>query len=130
MLPRPNSDSEPYIKAPEFFFKELGYLHDARINEIGWDPVQRAFALLVNDLYANFVGFPEYEGSQPVQLIMSDVCRIQIDVTPDRFALRIMDFEVEEPGSGLHIYVKVRLDPSGFIRVECNSIACRAIRTA
>jgi hypothetical protein len=125
MLPEPNKEGEACITAPVSFFHELGNLHDARITEFQWDPGKREVTIVIDDLYANFAGLPEYVRLQPARLIMSGVCRVQMDVASDIFPLRIMDFEVEEPGSGAQRNITVTFDPSGRVRIECDSIVCR-----
>lgn len=127
MLPQPNKEGEVCISAPVSFFYELGNLHDARITEFQWNPGKREVMITIDDLYANFLGLPEYVRLQPARLIMSGVCRVQMDVASDRFPLRIMDFEVAEPGAGAQRHITVTFDPSGNVRIECDSVACRPL---
>jgi len=127
MLPLPNSANEPCLAAPASFFRALGNMHDARVIEFQWNPTQREMAIAVNDLYANFAGLPEYPGLQPVRLVVSGVCGIQIDVTTDKFPARIMDLEVEQPRSDSQLEIAVKFDPSGSMKICCGSVACRPI---
>jgi hypothetical protein len=125
MLPRPNSASDPSIKNPAQYFQDVGNLHDAEVSEFRWSPVKHEIVVMVDDLYANFAGLPEYEGLQPVQLIFSAVLRIQLDVTPDKFPLRIMDFEVEESTTSPCLAVTIQFYPSGTARLDCDTIGCQ-----
>jgi hypothetical protein len=95
------------------------------VTQVSWNPVQREITIVVDDLYANFVGLPEYPGLQRASLIMAGVSRMQSDVTSDRFVPRILDFEIEQTHSAVHIRVSVHFDSSGSLSIECNSIACR-----
>lgn len=125
MLPRVNSVDESSLPSPASYFRELGNLHDAIVTQVTWSPVQREIAIVVDDLYANFVGLPEYPGPQGATLIMAGVSRMQSDVTSDRFRSRILDLEIEQTHSGVQIRVSVKFDSSGSLSIECCSIACR-----
>jgi hypothetical protein len=125
MLPRVNSVDESSLPSPASFFRELGNLHDAIVTQVTWSPVQREIAIVVDDLYANFVGLPEYPGLQRATLIMTGVSRMQSDVTSDRFRPRILDLEIEQTHSAVQIRVSVKFDSSGSLSIECSSIACR-----
>jgi hypothetical protein len=125
MLPRVNNIDESSLPSPASFFKELGNLHDAIVTQVTWNPVQREIVIVVDDLYANFVGLPEYPGLQRAALIMAGVSRMQSDVTSDRFKPRILDLEIEQTHSAVQNRVSVKFDPSGSLSIECSSIACR-----
>ena len=127
MLPPPNRANEACLTAPASFFRALGNLHDAKVTEFRWNPAQREVEVAVTDLYANFAGLPEYPRLQPVRLIASGVCEIQIDVTTNEFPARIMDFEVEQRRSDSQLEIAVKFDPSGSMKIYCVSVACRPI---
>lgn len=122
MLPRLTNEKGGRIEAPTLFFSELGNLHDARIRLFEWIPTGGEIAFVLDDLYANFEGLPEYEGAQPLRLVLGGVSGVEVNATSDKFPMRIMDFEVEEDPaeSKLRVLVKVA---TGFIRVECGAIA-------
>lgn len=122
MLPRLTNENEGRIEAPTLFFDELGNLHDARIRLFEWDPIRGEIVFVFDDLYANFEGLPEYEGAQPVRLVLSDVSDIEINMTSDNSQLWVLDFEVEEDSAESKLRVLVNL-ATGLIRVECSSIA-------
>lgn len=122
MLPRLSNEHGGLIKEPVPFFSDLGNLHDAKIRRLEWNPSVREMVLGVDDLYSNFVDLPEHPGRQPVQLILSGVSKVEIAVIPDKFAMRIVDFEIEEV-SGSVLRISVNVGPSGFIRIACESIA-------
>jgi hypothetical protein len=125
MLPRVNNIDETSLPSPASFFRELGNLHDAIVTQVTWNPAHREIILVVDDLYSNFVGLPEYPGLQRAILIMRGVSRMQSDVTPDRFKQRILDLEIEQADSAVQIRVSLKFDPSGSLSIECSSIACR-----
>jgi hypothetical protein len=127
MLPQPNSEDDACITGPVSFFNELGNLHDARITEFLWSPDARVVTVTIDDLYANFVGLPEYVRLQPARVIMSNVSRVRMDVDSDRFPLRIMDFEVEASGTDPELHISLTFDPSGSVQIECHSVACRSV---
>lgn len=111
------------IEAPTLFFSELGNLHDAKIQLIEWNPIQGEIAFVLDDLYSNFVGLSEYVGIQPVRLILRNIFKLDIDAIPDKYPMRIVDFEVEEDSSDSKVRVFVNMGSRGFIRITCDSIA-------
>lgn len=113
---------EGRLETPALFFSELGNLHDATIQFIEWNPVQWKISFVLDDLYSNFKGLPEYPGAQPATLILSSVSKLEIQVEADKFPMRVMDFEVEGEHSESTIRILVNVGPVGFIRAECNSI--------
>lgn len=125
MLPHVNDTDESPLPAPASFFRDLGNLHDAVVTQVTWNPVLREIAIVVDDLYANFVGLPEYPGLQRASLNMAGVVRIQSDVTSDRFKPRILDLEIEQTQPAVQIKVSVKFNSSGSLSIECSSIACR-----
>jgi hypothetical protein len=78
---------------------------------------------VLDDLYSNFVGLSEYVGAQPVRLILRNISKLEIDATPDKFPMRIVDFEVEEDTSDSKVRVFVNMGSTGFIRITCDSIS-------
>ena len=126
MLPHLSNEHSHRIEAPARFFAELGNLHDAKILRLEWNPAERKVVLTLDDLYSNFVGLPEHTGRQPVCLVMSGVSRLEIDATPDKFPLRIVDFEIDEATAGTEMHVVVNLGPSGLMRATFDSIAGHA----
>ena len=123
MLPRLINKHAGRIETPTLFFSELGNLHDAKIQLIDWNLVQGEIAFELDDLYSNFVGLSEYEGIQPVRLILRNIFKFEIDATPNKYPIRILDFEVEEDVYDSNVRVFVNMGSSGFIRITCDSIA-------
>jgi hypothetical protein len=81
--------------------------------------------LVIDDLYANFLGLPEYVQLQPARLVMANVSWLQTDISSPNFTPRIMDFEVEEFEGSAKLKITVTFDPFGSMNVECATIACR-----
>jgi hypothetical protein len=125
MLPQPSSDDEATIHAPARFFNELGQLHDADVSAIRWSPVERDFAISLEDLYANFLDLPEHPGLQPARVILSGVSRLQIDVASESPPLRIRSFEVSESATQIHVVVMFEHD--GSVQMDCNAVVCRPL---
>jgi len=126
LLPRPDHSENSFIKSPDSFFGDLGNLHDSQIIEIRWKPTHRQALVVVDDMYANFVGLPEQMGIQPAQIIATNVSKIEMAVENDEFPLRVMDMEaITQPDLSVDIVIK--LDPSGSIRINCTAVACIAV---
>lgn len=57
-----------------------------------------------------------------MRLVLSGVSDVEVSATWDKFPMWIMDFEVEENTAESKLRVLVNM-ATGFIRVECGSIA-------
>ncbi len=122
MLPCITDEQGGRISTPARFFSELGNLHDAIILRFEWDPLQWKVSFVLDDLYRNFEGQPEYPGAQSVRLTLRDISEMKIDITPDKFPGRIMDFEVKEEFSDSNMRVLVNIGPTGLVQITCGSI--------
>src|SRR5437868_15355773 len=125
MIPSLGKEHAKRIQEPVKFFSELGNLHDARIRLVEWNPVQQEIAFLIDALYSNFDGLPEYPGLQPVRLAVGGVRWLGADVIRDEALLLIMDFAVEEASPDSTIHVTVKFVPSGHTRIAGKLISCR-----
>lgn len=123
MLPCLVNENGGRIAMPASFFSELGNLHDAKIKLVEWDPIQSKIVLVLDDLYSNFVGLSEYQGAQPVRLILSNVSKFKTDVYPDKSPMRIIDFEVAEENHDSEVSVFVNVGPTGFMQITCDAIS-------
>lgn len=53
----------------------LGDLHDCRIVRLSWDLASRTAEIMIEDIYANFAGLPEYRDPKAALLrFQSSVC--------------------------------------------------------
>lgn len=83
------------IEDPIEFFASLGNLHDVRVNSLTLDIDEQILYLVVDDLYWNFEGSPEYPGERPCALVFLGVTAVGLDVDIDE-GLRISDLRVIE----------------------------------
>jgi len=128
-LPRPNDSAEATLSDPGAFFRTLGHLHDCEVLTLEVNTATREVIIVVDDLYANFLGLPEYPGKQRAAFLFGGVDDLDTGMSLDGLMARIMDLDVEEH-SGLRTHVVVRLQPSGQIGIKCKTVACRSTRTA
>lgn len=119
----PNVDDEAgCIASPARFFSDLGNLHDAKIRLFEWNPDQWKVSFVLDDLYSNFVGLPEYPGVQPIKLILGNVSKLEIEAVADMFPMRVMDFEIKGEVSDSKIHILVSVVPTGLMLIVCESI--------
>jgi len=64
------------------FFKNLGGMHDARVELINFNPYGLLVALEISDINSNFYGLPEYKGERPCSLLFKEVQSLFIDTVP------------------------------------------------
>lgn len=74
------------------FLNALGGLHDAHVVSIDWQIEAKTLAFTFDDLYANFLGLPEYPGKQRGQITLRGVSQVNIDVQSDQQRLRVFEF--------------------------------------
>ncbi|MFT5180482.1 MAG: hypothetical protein ACI8S3_000356 [Alphaproteobacteria bacterium] len=106
------------VSEPEKFFRELGGLHDARIQQVLWSPEHREIAFTVDDLNSNSEGFPEYQGLFPQVVILEGVADITVSFAPIESHLNVYDFKVTTE-SASQLRVDISFWPGGSISVLC-----------
>lgn len=124
MLPAPSLKSATPIELPREFFFALGNLHDAEITALKWEPAQKRVSILLEDLYSNFLGLPEYPGKTAACFIAFGAGLFEVDVSPDQFPLRIQDWEIDPDYEGSGLRVLVSFGPNGHMRFDCSGIGC------
>lgn len=62
------------------YLRRMGGLHDAIVQEIRWNPVDRTVEVKLDDLYSNFEGLPEYPGAESGSIILAGADLLQVDV--------------------------------------------------
>ncbi len=83
------------LDQPIQFFQKHGGMHDAKIISITLDVQQRALVIHMDDVNANFLGLPEYDGKKEAAIIFTEVRNIAMDVdTKKEEILRIYDLDV------------------------------------
>lgn len=96
-------DSEE-IEDPIGFFGELGHLNGAAIESISLDVGEQILYLVVDDLYANLDGQPNYPGERPCALVFLNVsgCRLDVDASD---GLRIAELRVMESAAAQNGFI-------------------------
>lgn len=83
------------IDDPIGFFGELGHLNGAGIESVSLDVAEQILYLVVDDLYANLDGQPNYPGERPCALVFFNVSNVRLDVDASD-GLRIAELRVIE----------------------------------
>lgn len=112
------------VNNPKKFFDELGGLHDANIEKILLDINMKSLCMSVSDLNSNFLGLPEYQGLNPVDILFVNPIMVDIDVQEPTNILRVYDMDFTSSKDG-RINVRVDCSPGGYLKCECSSIELR-----
>lgn len=98
-----------------------GQFHDSRIVELLWNPTTRRVTLIVDDLDANFRGFPEYSGPIPGKLMFENVHSLNVSVeTLEDSQFKIYAMELGPIAKSCSVFVK--LSPTGLIEIGCSNM--------
>ena len=108
------------INQPSAYFKALGGLHDSRICKLLWDDEARILSISIDDLHANFLDLPEYDGLQPILIKFVDVSSVDIDTQVYENALSIYELEARDIDSFFD--VEIKCSPGGLIKCKCKGI--------
>ena len=99
------------------FLLKLGGLHDATLVAIDWQLESRTLEFVLDDLYANFGGLPEYPGRHKAVIKLEGVSRIDFNVEATE---RLRVFEIL-PAEDRADEVVAKFSPGGSIRVRFTS---------
>jgi hypothetical protein len=106
---------------------KLGGLHDARLTAMNWNIDSSSIDLIINNIYANFDGFPEYPGRrdgsiklEEVSYVESYVEKIEVEKAEN---LKIFDFLVM---SDSEIEILIKFTPNGHLCIRCATATCSA----
>lgn len=91
--------SSEEIEDPIEFCASLGHLHGAGIDAVTIEVADQVLYLVIDDLYANREGRPDYPGERPCALIFLNVANFRIDVDVSD-GLRISEMRVIETSAG------------------------------
>jgi hypothetical protein len=94
------------IDTPDQYFRQLGGLHDSRIDDIIWTHRSAELAIRINNINANFRGLPEYRGEMPAVIRCSGVTSLHFDIREMDTVMCIAELKV------------TRLDNSSLWRVQ------------
>ena len=103
-------------------YEQHGELHDSQILHIRWDVIDRTIEIALDDMHANFLGLPEYEGARPIVILFRAVEDVSLNCdsrSGDRQC--IYGIEIQEnhsPKTELTIF----LWPSGRLQFSCEAI--------
>lgn len=97
------------------FLNALGGLHDAHVVSIDWQIEAKTLEFTFDDLYANFLGLPEYPGRQKGKIILRGVSQVEIDVQSDQQRLRVFEFL---PVDGKADVIVATFSPSGRVTAQ------------
>ena len=101
------------------FFADLGGLHDAKVLQVAWAPGLSELTMSIDDLRANFLGFPEHSGATPATLIFGVVSRLSISgEAPNVGAVKLFDVECSSWPNA----VSLLFSPGGRMEVEFESL--------
>jgi hypothetical protein len=110
------------IHDPVELIASLGGLHDVRIDDVTLNIEEQILALLVNDLYRNFEGTPEYPGERRCALLFHGITDLVLDVDINE-GMRISELQVmRNTGSQKLFKLEVRLN-IGFSAADVNIAA-------
>jgi hypothetical protein len=97
----------------DFLFK-LGGLHDSTLVAINWQLESRTLEFVLDDLYANFGGLPEYPGRHKAVIKLEGVSRVDFNVDATE---RLRVFEIL-PAEDRADEVVAKFSPGGSVRVR------------
>ncbi len=100
----------------EEFFNSMGGLHDSKIENMIFNNKSFLFKILVDDLYSNFLGFPEYIELKNIYLNIEVNSLIDIKVNSYNMDINIYDIQIEKN------IINFDLSPEGKIKIEYKSI--------
>lgn len=99
------------------FLSKMGGMHDSEVSSIQWRPIEGRIEIAVEDLYANFDGFPEYPGKESGVIALLGVRQLLMSLE-NHAKLRIFEFLPVENERDTAL---IRFSPSGSIRVHFTS---------
>lgn len=98
---------------PEYLLK-LGGLHDAQLVAMNWHVDSQAVEFVVDDLYANFSGLPEYPGRQKGAIRLEGVSHVEFDIEAWE-KLKVFELLPSEDHAN---EVVAKFSPSGCVRIR------------
>lgn len=99
------------------YITTLGNLHDSKLTKILWTAKESVLEIILNDIYANFDGHPDYEDHLSSRFILQEVSDLLIEVNLTEPYLTIYDWSVETTNSRRFKSV-IKFSPGGKISFE------------
>jgi hypothetical protein len=110
------------IQNPAVFFRRLGGLHDAEITRFEWSG--DVITMGLDDLFANFVGSPEYRGPRPSVIRFSGLANLSLALeSSSSECVTVYSCDVNEGSVAEAVEVKIQLVPGGLVQMVCQTIA-------
>lgn len=102
--------------------KVLDGVHDVVLRKMLWEQYSATLDIEVYDIYANFVGFPEYKGPVVAAVRFGHVSRLDIQVD---FSIKaLMIYEVATVRKGPDLYsATIMFSPGGKIEADFKELA-------
>ncbi|MRD46058.1 hypothetical protein GHT07_02115 [Caenimonas koreensis DSM 17982] len=98
---------------PEYLLK-LGGLHDARLVAMNWHVESQVVEFVVDDIYANFLGLPEYPGRQSGVIRLEGVSHVEFAVEASQ-ELKLFELLPAEDHAD---EVVAKFSPGGRVRIR------------
>ena len=96
------------------FLLKLGGLRDATLVAIDWQIESRTLEFVIDDLYANFGGLPEYPGRHKAVIKLEGISRVDFNVDATE---RLRVFKIL-PAQDRVDEVIAKFSPGGSIRIR------------
>jgi hypothetical protein len=117
-----DSDLRNIADPPGLFF-QLGGIHDGKVLAISFDVNRQIMEVMLDDIYSNFLDFPEYPGTTPAQMIFSGLNKFSCDVDLNELPLAIAIIECQEREGGGLYSLSISLGRSGSMEISCQQIS-------
>jgi hypothetical protein len=101
----------------EEFLLKLGGLHDAHLVAVNWQIDSQIIEFVVDDLYANFGGLPEYPGRQKGVIRLEGITCIEFDIEASE---KLKVFEML-PSDDRADEILAKFSPGGRVRIRYTS---------
>lgn len=99
---------------------KLGSLHDCVVETFLWSPERKTATFHVRNIFANFLGSPEYPGVKSADITFDGVTKLNIEFSSLDKTMNIDELQSEN--SELELNVAIRFWPEGKISLSCDSV--------
>jgi hypothetical protein len=111
---------------PKLFFRELGDMHDAKVDAIAFNISERELSLAVDDINAGSCGLAEYLGKRKAFVIFSQIGQVEFACdTSGGDIRRVYHFDLSREVDSEMYSVMMTMWPGGRLSFRCVSIEVR-----
>ena len=111
------------IVDPVSVFRDLGALHDSKIDSVTWDAATRSITLDVDDLNASFDGLPEYPGKRQASIVFTEVENVSLNCDSLKGDIQcIYRLEVQKMDNSNGYKLMLRIAPSGQLDLDFETV--------